>query len=70
MQPVALELGYICNLLHRANAGSLHVPDGVSEVVDDDVPGDFEESPVRDSGDAASTEPGEIFSANKMLLVL
>jgi len=36
MQPIAMELGYVCNLLHRANAGDLHIPDGVTEAVDDD----------------------------------
>jgi hypothetical protein len=56
MQPLAAELGYINGLLRRADTGELHLPDGVTEVEDDDDKPDPEDT-VLSKGRSRSTEP-------------
>jgi hypothetical protein len=52
MQPAAMERGYICGVLYRADAGELHLPSGLTEVPDhgSEVDSDEEEQPVSRSG--------------------
>jgi len=54
MQPLVAELGYINGLLKRADAGELHLPEGVTEAVDDDFQADPEDVEL---GRSRSIEP-------------
>jgi hypothetical protein len=64
MQPLAAELGYINGLLRRADAGELHLPDGVTEVEDDDDKPDPEDT-VLSKGKSRSTEPDVYLSRKR-----